>query len=216
MAKEENQIFGPFGPIKYDVTKKITEQMQKNICRIKLNNDKANKMSKGFFCKIPNKDNLSKVLITTKEIINEVFLKEENKDIIIYTKQEPKRMNLNNRNIYEYKDIFSLIEIKDEDGIKEFFDIETIKADGKDIEKYYNKKIYMIQNQNEDLFLSFGLFENIDKNENNSFYHTCPTITGSSGSPILNLENYKIIGIHMPNNSKKNRGIFFNFFTYAK
>ena len=36
MAKEENQIFGPFGPIKYDVTKKITEQMQKNICRIKL------------------------------------------------------------------------------------------------------------------------------------------------------------------------------------
>lgn len=217
MATVENKIFG--GPIKYDVAKKITEQMQKNIFRIKLYNDKDNKMSKGFFCKIPDKikKNLSKVLITTKEIINEVFLKEENKDIIIYTKQEPKRMNLNNRNIYEYKDIFSLIEIKEEDGIKEFFDIETIDTNDQDIGKYYNNKnIYMIQNQNEDLFLSFGLFENIDKNENNSFYHTCPTITGSSGSPILNLENYKIIGIHMPNNSKKNRGIFFNFFNETK
>ena len=34
MATVENQIFG--GPIKYDVAKKITEQMQKNIFRIKL------------------------------------------------------------------------------------------------------------------------------------------------------------------------------------
>ena len=69
MATVENQILG--GPIKYDVAKKITEQMQKNIFRIKLYNDKDNKMSKGFFCKIPDKikKNLSKVLITTKEII---------------------------------------------------------------------------------------------------------------------------------------------------
>ena len=34
----------------------------------------------------------------------------------------------------------------------------------------------------------------IDKN--NNIYHFCSTEGGSSGAPILNLENFKVIGIH--------------------
>ena len=41
--------------------------------------------------------------------------------------------------------------------------------------------------------MSYGLLINI---EGNDIKHTCSTENGSSGSPILNLENNKVIGIH--------------------
>jgi hypothetical protein len=43
--------------------------------------------------------------------------------------------------------------------------------------------------------------------------HTCKAFNGSSGSPILNLENNKIIGIHSSNNANINEGFFLNFST---
>ena len=226
MATIGNSDIYSFEPIPYQVTKKITEQMQKNICIIKLNNDTSHQMATGFFCKIEKsgKINSMKVLITSKHIINGFLSKtkdksdkndkklEENNIIIISTKEIfAKTMDLNNRDIYVFeKNNLCLIEIKEEDGIKEFFEIEMNYEENS--KKYDNKTIYMFQNNpKEELFLSFGLFKNIDKKEKSSFYHTCSTVDGSSGSPILNLKNNKIIGIHMPNEIPNNKGIFFDF-----
>ena len=50
----------------------------------------------------------------------------------------------------------------------------------------------------------------IDKKYN--FNHKCSTRGGSSGSPILNIKNNKLIGIHKESNNKKyNRGLFLNY-----
>jgi len=214
MVTKENSNFGPFGPISYKTTKKIIEQMQKNICIIQLNIDKEHKNGTGFFCKIhdSNKENLSKVLITTKDIINETFLKEKNKKIIIFTKEKNfKTLDLKNRNIYVYQDILSFIEIKEKDDIQEFFDLEIINTNGQKNKQNNIKNIYMLEIKNGDIFLYFGLLKYEEINKNNYFYHTCPADAGSSGSPILNFENNNIIGIHMPDNLNKNRVIFFNF-----
>ena len=225
MATIGNSDIYSFEPIPYQVTKKIIEQMQKNICIIKLNNDPSRKMGTGFFCKIQasGKINSMKVLITSNHIINGFLSKaknksdkkeeklEENNNIIISTKENPaKAMELNNRNIYVFeKNNLCLIEIKEEDGIKEFFEVDY--ENNQDRTQYNNKTIYMLHNQEEEIFLSLGLFKNIDNKEKSSFYHTCSTVNGSSGSPILNLKNNKIIGINMPNNISNNKGIFFDF-----
>jgi len=37
---------------------------------------------------------------------------------------------------------------------------------------------------------------------NSKIYHLCTTYEGSSGSPILNLQNYKVIGIHSGKHNK--------------
>ena len=50
--------------------------------------------------------------------------------------------------------------------------------------------------ENQQLAVSYGIIKNrfIDKEYN--FKHYCCTEKGSSGSPILNINNNKLIGIH--------------------
>ena len=42
--------------------------------------------------------------------------------------------------------------------------------------------------------VAYGNIKQIQDKKN--IYHTCCTEEGSSGSPILSLNNYKVIGIH--------------------
>ena len=52
----------------------------------------------------------------------------------------------------------------------------------------------------------FGLLNNLNENE---IRHYCTTSEGSSGSPILSLETFKVIGIHCNHESREfNNGIF--------
>lgn len=56
--------------------------------------------------------------------------------------------------------------------------------------------------------ISFGLLKNIDENGINQY---CTTYEGSSGSPILSLETFKVVGIHYgshPLGFNINKGIF--------
>ena len=54
--------------------------------------------------------------------------------------------------------------------------------------------------------VSLSLINNINENE---IYHYCSTNEGSSGSPILSLETFKVIGIHSGHSPMKfNKGIF--------
>ena len=56
----------------YECTKKILEQMEKNICKNKIGKEQGT----GFFCKIPFPDrkNMFPVLITNNHIIKEELL----------------------------------------------------------------------------------------------------------------------------------------------
>ena len=80
--------------ISYESTKKIIEQMEKNIFEIKIGNEQAT----GFFCKIPYKDKI--VLITNNHIIDE-NINEIN--IKIKEEKESRIINLNNRIKYTNK-----------------------------------------------------------------------------------------------------------------
>ena len=95
------------------------------------------------------------------------------------------------------------IELKENDGIKDYLELDdNILKNNEDI--YYEKKSiyilhYLLEN---DICVSYGILNRISKYD---IIHLCSTDNGSSGSPILNLENNKVIGIH------KEVSINFNF-----
>ena len=70
----------------------------------------------------------------------------------------------------------------------------------------FNKSVYILQYpkslDGQKAAVSYGIIKNIDDDYN--IIHYCSTEYGSSGSPILNLANNKIIGIHKENMKNKN------------
>ena len=70
---------------------------------------------------------------------------------------------------------------------------------------YVGKTIYIIGYPNsEKLKVSYGVLKNKVLDKEYNFNYLCSTEKGLSGSPILNLENNAIIGIHKQCNSNKN------------
>ena len=53
-----------------------------------------------------------------------------------------------------------------------------------------------------EVYVSYGILKNIIINEKYNFTHYCSTDYGSSGSPIVNLESNKVIGIHKERSPK--------------
>ena len=88
----------------------------------------------------------------------------------------------------------TIIEIKKEDNIKYFLDLdENLFSENSEI-SYEGESIYIIQYpRDQKAVVSFGSLKAI---ENYDMVHLCSTEMGSSGSPILNLSSKKIIGIH--------------------
>ena len=73
-----------------------------------------------------------------------------------------------------------------------------------------NESIYILHYPNFDkASVSYGIIKEIKDNE---IKHQCCTEGGSSGSPILNLKNKKVIGIH----SKYSHNFEFNIGSYLK
>ena len=199
--------------ISYEKSKKILEQMTKNVCSIYLN-DGMTEIGTGYFCKIPlSKNNILPSLMISKNIFNEYFVNQKQNIITIKTKgtEHQKFLDLNKRKIYQSK-IFPLnfIEIYEEtDGIKDFFEIDEIQTNC--INKYKNSPIYMIFKDKKDLFVSYGYINNTFQTDKFfSLSHSCKWSGVSSGSPILNLNNNKIIGINICSNND-NEGIFLDF-----
>ena len=89
---EEARLTGFPDIITYESSKKIIEQMKKNICKIKIDEEQGT----GFFCKIPFPDKYKTlpVLITNNHIINENLLNTKN-ITIIEIKEKVKNMKLN-------------------------------------------------------------------------------------------------------------------------
>ena len=201
--------------ISFESTEKILNQMRNSICRIKLNDGS---FGTGFFCKIPfpTKSKLLPVLITNNHIINKLILEKPKEPIMIYTHDTQKYnvLYLDNRIYYtnENYDV-TFIEIKEnKDGINKFLElddniIENIFEDNNkesDHIYYIRETIYIIQYPEGKLSVSYGLIDKTSKNNKYNFSHLCSTKTGSSGSPILNITNNKVFGIHKQAGMKGN------------
>ena len=98
--------------ISYECTKKIIEQMEKNIFKINIGDEQGT----GFFCKIPYNNKI--VLMTNNHIIDE-NIKEIN--IKIKEEKENRIININNRIIYINKEYdITIIEMNENDNINNY------------------------------------------------------------------------------------------------
>ena len=91
-------------------------------------------------------------------------------------------------------------------------DENDLEKKKKNIElEYKRKSIYILHYPKGKLNVSYGIINDIIDEKIN---HYCNTEEGSSGSPILSLKSFKIIGIHYgcsQNNKKLNIGTFIKY-----
>ena len=190
--KEEQNVI-----LDFSVYKRITK-FEKCVCKIKLfkGNNLLIKTATGLFCHIPSK-NLN-VLITNYHIINKDFLEQE-KELKIYIEydemQEEKIINLKTERL-KYTDKIldaTVIEILDEDLIDNFIEVDEEFINNK---KFINETVFNLQfPKGKQLKASFGkIIELTD--EGRQFKYDVGTEDGSSGSPIILANEYKIIGMH--------------------
>ena len=200
-------------PVDIEGTKLILFQMENCICKIiKDNGTKGT----GFFCKIPfsDKNNLLNVLITNNHILNEKDI-ENNKIIklIMYNQNQKieKRIKIDDsrKKYTNINDDITIIEIKsNKDDIYNFLEIEDEILEL----EYKRKSIYILHHPENKQLVSYGLVDDII--EGKEINHYCNTKHGSSGSPILSLESYKVIGVHKWGSNKSD--IKINYGTLIK
>ena len=183
----------PIDPIDISTTKKILEQMSSCICKIKASNEES---GTGFFCKV----NSMNFLMTCYHIMDEKYLK-ENKELNLSLNNEKELIKIDlgiKRVIYckiEYNSTF--IELKEEDKIKNYLELDdNLFKDDEYIANNFQKfhPVYVLQYLHEEgINVSYGCIDDINGQD---IPHICKTKNGSAGSPILNLTNNKVIGIH--------------------
>ena len=204
---------GNVAPITKDQSKILLSQLEKCVCKIfETNGNKGT----GFLCKIPypNQFSLLPVLITCKHVLSQKDLN-NNKYIKVTFDDDKFEKNLNlklARKVFENEalDTF-IIEIKPNfDKIFDFLDIDENIFDNNYIKNYMKLSAYVLQYPKGcKSSYSVGLINDIsDININ----HFCATDFGSSGSPILNLSNFKVFGVHKRRTKLKfNQGTFIKF-----
>ena len=214
----ESILLGYPNIISYESTQKIIEQMEKNVCKIKIDDFQAT----GFFCKIPfpDKAHTLPTLITNNHVINNDLLNKKDSilSIKIKAEQDYKIINLDKRIKFTNKNYdTTIIEIKETDEIKNYLElddkiIENILNDKNNNSEFIDETIYVLQYPKGKLGVSFGILDSIPSEKKYNFFHKCSTEGGSSGSPILNSNN-KLIGIHKKGgiNNKNNKGTFLNY-----
>jgi len=156
------------------------------------------------------------VLITNNHLLKEEDIK--NNEIIeftMYNNIEKKNKDISlkiddSRKTYTNSEIdITIIEIKpEEDKIKNYLEIDEEEM----TEKQYRKKsIYILHYPNK-RYVSYGLINEL--NEYKTIMHYCNTEHGSSGSPLLSLNSYKVIGVHYGSPKNINYNCYYG--TYIK
>ena len=203
ITNEENQI--------------ISTQLNSNVvCKIL---GKKGVIGTGFFCKIDYKEQESflPALITNNHILNEDDL--ANNQIIKLTFNNDKLVKTitidKSRIAYTNKELdITIIEIIpdiDDLSVNNFLTIDENILFENSNQILGQKAIYILQYpKGKKLSYSFGIVRMI---VNNEIEHLCSTENGSSGSPILNLANFKVIGVHKAAdyNQDINIGISFKY-----
>ena len=94
-----------------------------------------------------------------------------------------------------------------DDEIINFLNFDKTKLKMKEVPNYLHESIYILNYyKDKDIFVSYGKILDINNKE---IIHNCNIKEGSSGSPILLLNNHKLIGIHCSssNHNKYKKGI---------
>ena len=133
-------------PVSLEGKKKIIFQMQNCICKIFLKNGN---FGTGFFCKIPlNKNDVLPVLFTNNHILNDKDLQNNNiielsingKNKIKITIDDSRKKYTNSENEID----ITIIEIKPEDGINNYLEIDEDSKNEILESEYRNKSIYIL------------------------------------------------------------------------
>ena len=198
-------------PISLKQNGKIIKQLKNSVCNIYLGKGRGT----GFFMKIKSPDNkhLFPALITCSHVIDNSFFSEK-EEINIEINGKNKTIEFKDRIKYTNTNLdITIIEIKEKDEIKHFLQLDE---ENQDI-RISGKTIYLLQYFDSNgpshpsvPSVSYGILKETLKNF--SFTHCGITTFGSSGSPILNLANNKVIGIHIGSktNANYNIGKFLN------
>ena len=202
--EKENNLKDSIEPVHIKDTKTILTQMMNCICKITI----KERFGTGFFCKIPFRKKTIKVLMTNNNFLNEKEFKDiKNLNLSLNDEKESLTIDLvHDRETYFNKEYdVTLIELRDEDNIKDYLELDdNLFQDNSEI-NYIDTSIYILNYPNGDTAaVSYGILNNI-----NEYYinHKCRIDIGSSGSPILNLKNNKVIGIH----NKSSNGTLLKF-----
>jgi len=205
-------------------TKIILNQLENSICKIYINEGGH---GTGFLCYIENKIGKDKnkykskekmpVLITNNHIIGEKQIIENQILKVSFNNDkiwEDLSLDRKKKKIYTSKKYdITIIEIKKKEiNTNSFLEIDDRLYEEGSENIFRQKGAYIIQYPNDyPASVSYGIIKNFS--ESYKLTHYCHTKDGSSGSPILNLENNKVIGVHY---GSKEKGNYNNgFFLYA-
>ena len=204
-------INNPNSSIKIEEKEKIYNNIKSSICKIVIND---NKKGYGFFCNILNRinSNIIPVLITNYTTLSTEYIKTNEKlNILLNEEKEEKIIYLDDSRIYYTNENINItiIEINPRiDGIKDFLDLDDNIYKENMLPNYQNKKIYIIERPH--FKRDFISISSLDKINNTNIECKLETCFGCIGTPIFNLDNDKIIGIHMNEiDSKENKNICF-------
>ena len=198
-------------PVTIEGMKIILNQMEKCVCKIYGENGQK---GSGFFCNIPFFDKKMPFLITNNHVLDESAIR-NNKIIELTINNEVKKTIKieKTRTRYTNKQLdATFLEIKsDIDDIYDFMELdEDINKANDILELEYRKKsIYVLHYPEGRLCVSYGLTDGIS--DFKVINHICNTNNCSSGSPLLSLTTYKIIGIHIGGKNKTNFGVFIKY-----
>ena len=182
-----------------DKLKIIIEQTKTCICKIEC---KDGGTTTGFLCNIPIPDKFNQlVLITNNHAIKEEHIKKgntikfslDNEELYFEIKIEDDR-RVYTSNLYD----ITIIEIKEKDGLNlnSFLEIDNQVFQDNPNYIYGSKTVYLIHYpQGKEPEYSIGVIKSIEE-DNFTFRHLCRTEPGSSGCPIINLANNRVIGVH--------------------
>ena len=185
--------------LSFNQTLKIIEQMEYSICKIV--NGKS--IGTGFICIITNNEKQYHLaaLFTCNHVINneDINLKKEIEFVFKNKKLKikldlPRIIYKSDKNEYDTTIIQLNFSEIDHNGLLEIDSDIFIEEDLN--KKYQDKSVYIVHYPNGiESNYSLGAIKNINM-KNSKISHYCSTERGSSGAPILNLNTYKIIGIH--------------------
>jgi len=215
---EEKDLKKSIIPISIEQTEKIVTQMKKCVCKIYKEGNGT-----GFFCKFPllNSQKYVYVLLTNYHVLGKNDIK-DNSTVSFSIGEEAKINNIvinSKRKKYTNEELdITIIEInpkKDNISKNDFLELdENINQDEESLKNIYGKKsIYLLgYPDSKEVKVSYGIIDFLNL-ETKRINHLCYTKGGSSGSPILLLENCKIIGVHF---GSPGNGFEFNYGTFIK
>ena len=191
-------------PITIDNISTINEQMNKCVCKIITKNSKGT----GFLIKMNHKKKEIHALITSSFLLDDI--KENDQIQLLFNCNiENKTITINkDRKKHINKELeIAVIEILEKDNINNYFELDDIFKEN--IDNFYMRKSIYIIHYTENVLISFGILQNL---HNNEIMHLCKLEEGSSGGPIINLSNNKVIGMHIGGSKHKkyffNKGVF--------